>query len=136
MKSLVTAIILAFIFIATYGYCADIRGHRQGIWSIRGTEKQDRWIVIHHLSDGLRSGIYHIEVIGREKGAHKWSVKHLVNHMAITEKALQASIVKPLKKSAVYPEAFDDGYKEWLSQDSGKGGPVCETSIEHCMENM
>jgi hypothetical protein len=136
MKSLVFTIISAIILSASAGYCTDIRSHRNGIWSIKGTELQNRWIVIHHLSDGLRSGIYHIEVLGRGKKAHPWDVDHLVDHMAVTEGALLKSIIKPLKKGAVYPESFDGGYKMWLDRDEGEGRPVCDTSIEECMAKM
>jgi hypothetical protein len=136
MKSLLIGLVLSALFFVNHGYCADINGHQSGIWSVESTEKQERWIVIHNLNEGLRSGIYHIEVLGLEKGAPAWQVKHLVNHMAITEKALQSSIRKPLKKGTVYPETFDEAYRKWLHQGGGKTGPVCDTSIAHCMENL
>jgi hypothetical protein len=56
--------------------------------------------------------------------------------MAITQSALAACVVKPLNKGAVYPETFDDAYKDWQKQNSGKGGAVCTSSLEQCMKAL
>ena len=104
-----------------------------GIWSINGTGKEQRWIVIHNLADGKKTGIYHIEVIQKATGAPSWQIERLVKHMAITEAALKRSVVKPLNSGAVYPEAFDDARAEWQAQNGGKGGEVCSTSVIDCM---
>ncbi len=107
--------------------------HEKGIWSIEGTDKHDRWVIIHGLTKSIGSGIFHIEVIAREKSAPKWDIERLVNHLAITEKALKSSIIKPLNSGSVYPEPFDNAYDQWLKSNSGKGGVVCSTSVIKCM---
>ena len=111
----------------------DIQSHDKGIWSINGTEKEQRWLVIHNLADGKKTGIYHIEVIQKATGAPSWRIEHLARHMAITETALIRSVVKPLSSGAVYPEAFDDALAEWQAENGGNGGEVCRTSVIDCI---
>ena len=111
----------------------DINSHEMGIWSIAGSEKQQRWIVIHNLSEAKTTGIYHIEVIQRAAGAPTWQIVRLVNHMAITEKALKRSVIKSLDKGAVYPEPFNDAFAKWKMQNDGNGGAVCESSVMECI---
>ncbi|HTZ00437.1 MAG TPA: DUF5086 family protein, partial [Rhodocyclaceae bacterium] len=60
-----------------------------------------------------------------------WQFRHLAKHMAVTEAALRAGIVKPLKKGAVYPESFDAAYVEWKALGDG---PVCRTSVMECLQ--
>lgn len=111
----------------------NIPGHETGIWSIEGTDQEQRWIVIHNLAEGKKSGIYHIEVIQRKTGVPAWQIERLLNHMAITEAALKRSIIKPLTRGAVYPEPFDDALAKWTAQNGGKGGDVCHTSVKDCL---
>ena len=112
---------------------AAIAGHESGIWSIAGTEQAQRWLVIHNLAEAGTSGIYHIEVIQRPVGAPAWQIERLAPHMAITEAALKHSIVKPLQRGAVYPEAFDDALRAWHAMNGGKGGNICHTSVLECL---
>jgi hypothetical protein len=72
-------------------------------------------------------------VIGRKHGNAAWQVEHLVRHMAITEKALKASVKTPLNKGAVYPESFNNAYSSWQKENDGKGGAICDTSLIECM---
>jgi hypothetical protein len=131
-------IIIAFLLLLTsvFAFAGDIdlQGHAKGIWSIAGTETSQRWIVIHDLAEGGTTGVYHIEVIKRKLGAPSWQIERLSAHMAITGKALKRSVVKPLKSGAVYPEAFDDGFKKWKAENNGKGGAVCTTSVPECLQ--
>lgn len=106
--------------------------HSSEIWSIKGTKLQNRWIIIH--PEIPSSGIYHIEVIARAKGDPVWKIKHLANHLAITEAALSRSILAPLKKGAVYPESFNNGYSQWKSLNSGAGGEICQTDVVQCLK--
>ena len=135
MKTTFSVLLILFLYISpVYGQDTGLHNHVKGIWSIESTAEQDRWIVIHNLEEGIKTGIYHVEVIGRVKDDPVWKITRLVNHMAVTEKALKDSVVKPLEKGAVYPEAFDDAYTQWLSQNSDKGGAICNTSIIDCMK--
>ena len=91
-------------------------------------------MIVHDIENSVNSGIYHIEVIGRAHNAPAWQVERLVRHMAITEKALKASVKKPLIKGAVYPESFDSAYAEWRQENKGKGGMVCDTTVLDCIQ--
>lgn len=119
-----------------FGFFASdiaIAEYRNAIWSIQATQNMKRWIVIHNIEGAALSGIYHIEVLGRKNGDAVWQIKHLVDHMAITDKALKASIKKPLKRGAVYPEAFNNAYTSWQQENGGNGGAICDTSVLDCI---
>jgi hypothetical protein len=111
---------------------AAIFQHKPGIWAIPGTAKLNRWIVIHGLAASETSGVFHIEVIGREKGRPAWDITHLCNHMAITLAALKKSVVKALKSGAVYPESFDSAYAAWQQVPEAQR-PICERSVLDCL---
>ena len=112
---------------------ADIESHETGIWSITGTQKEQRWIIIHNLTEGKTTGVYHIEVIQRAVDAPAWQIVRLMKHMAITREALKRSIIVPLDEGAVYPEQFDDALAGWKAKNGGKGGSVCNTSVMECV---
>jgi len=109
---------------------ADLFAHKAGIWALPETETHNRWVVIHNLEAAKTSGVFHIEVIARKKGAPKWSITRLCPHMAITGEALARSVTQPRSSGAVYPEGFDDAYGAWK-----KGGqkPICSQSVIECL---
>lgn len=125
---------LVVLFLSTRALAADIPAHKAGIWSIPPAKGLTRWVIIHDLEASASSGIYHIEVIGRKKGAPAWKIIRLVRHMAITEQALAANLKAPLTKGGVYPESFNDAYGEWRKENGGSGGFVCSTSLLACMD--
>ncbi|MCK7510905.1 MAG: DUF5086 domain-containing protein [Desulfobacterales bacterium] len=93
-----------------------------------------RWIVIHNLDEARGSEIFHIEVIGREKGEAILGRQRIRPHMAVTLEALKRSVIKPLQTGAVYPEPFDDAHAAWEKDfDAGKKD-VCDTSILECVK--
>ena len=133
MRSLVTFV--AIIALAVAAVAAPIsrqslRSHENGLWSLDSSEKLDRWIEIHNLKDAIKTGVFHIDVIARKKGDPVWKIEHLKPHMAISLKALLASIRKPLKKGSVYPETFNYAYEAWLKGDTK---PVCRTTVLECL---
>ena len=132
MKTIIFLVALFF----NYSVCADINleTNSTGIWSIAQTAQQNRWIIIHNLSEAQTTGIYHIEVIGRNKKAPIWQIEHLAKHIAINKPALLKSIIKPLKKGDVYPESFDNAFSMWQKENYGKGGAVCTSSVVECMK--
>jgi Domain of unknown function (DUF5086) len=113
---------------------ATLETHETGLWLIAATPQQNRWVIIHNKDEAKTTGIYHIEVIGRDKKAPVWAIKHLANHIAITKTALQSSIVKPLKLGGVYPESFNTAYDAWKKENNGKGGFICTTSVVTCLK--
>lgn len=104
-----------------------------GIWSIKGSSQQDKWIVIHNIDNRNGNTIYHIEILSRKKTAPLWKIEHLAPHMAITKPALSKSIIKQLRRGAVYPESYNFAYHKWLIENSNTGGFVCSTSIAQCI---
>jgi hypothetical protein len=137
MKSTIIVILLLFIVcFACEAYAVDetaFFSHKPGIWAIEGKGKLARWIVIHNLAEAKGTGIFHIEVIGHVKGRPSWDIKHICNHMAITEDALKRSVRKPLDKGAVYPEAFDDAYAKWKKDAEAGQKVVCDRSVLECL---
>jgi hypothetical protein len=132
MKTILFLITLFF----NYSVSADmtIESHTKGIWSITLTSQQNRWLIIHNLTEAQTTGIYHIEVIARHKKSPAWQIQHLAAHIAITKLALLASIIKPLNKGDVYPETFDDALSIWQKENNGKGGAVCNTTVLDCIK--
>lgn len=114
-------------------FSADLGAHSAGIWTIESTQDMSRWLVIHNLDEAKATGVYHIEVIGRRNGDAAWQILHLARHMAITEEALNGSVIEPLQRGAVYPESFNDAFGAWGKENDGKGGEICVTSVMECM---
>ena len=138
MHSMKSIIPFIFLLLVQSAYCADVDllQHEKGIWSITGTAEKNMWIVIHNLKEAKETGIYHIEVLARGFNDPAWKVEHVVNHMAITQSALAAGVIKPLDKGAVYPETFNNAYNDWKKQNSGKGGFVCTSHLSECMQTV
>ena len=132
MMKIITTII--FMFVSAIALAQDITTHEPGIWSIAPTATMKRWIIIHNMEQARESGVFHIEVVGRNTGDAAWQVKHLVPHMAITAEALKKSVIEPLKKGGVYPETYDDAYAKWLKENNNRGGSICVTSVLECMQ--
>ena len=132
MKKIIFFVIVFF----NYSAYADVNleSNPTGIWSITPTAQQNRWLIIHNLSEAQTTGIYHIEVIGRNKKAPVWQIEHLAKHIAINKPALLKSIIKPLKKGDVYPESFDNAFSAWQKENDGKGGAVCTSSVIECIK--
>jgi hypothetical protein len=124
---------MAILPLSAWAAGLDPASNGAGIWSIGDGPGMKRWIVIHDPGSSRANGVYHIEIVGRKTGDPAWRIVHLVPHMAITAKALQASVVEPLESGAVYPESFDDAYAAWQAQNDGAGGNVCTTTVIECM---
>jgi len=111
----------------------DIFAAPKGIWAIPAPEGCTRWIVIHNLDEARQSGIFHIEVLEREDGKPDWEFRRLCSHMALTQEALEHSVLRPLEKGAVYPESFDDAYAAWKREAADGEAPVCSSSVAECL---
>ncbi|ABI26436.1 DUF5086 family protein [Shewanella oneidensis] len=119
-------------FLASTVLASDVGDHKAGIWSIESAQDMTRWIIIHNIESDANTAVFHIEVIGRKHGHAVWQIERLVHHMAITEKALKASVKIPLKSGAVYPESFNHAYLSWQKENNGMGGAICDTSVIEC----
>jgi len=112
---------------------AALFGHKQGIWAIEDKGTLQRWVVIHNLAQARDTGIFHLEVIAHEKGRPSWDVKRICPHMAVTKDALKRSVIKPLNRGAVYPEAFDDAYAKWKKEADEGRKVICDRSVLECL---
>jgi hypothetical protein len=137
MKGILPVMLMLFMgALACEAYAVDeaaIFNHKPGIWAIEGKGKLSRWIVIHNLAEAKNTRAFHIEVVGRVKGRPSWDIKHICNHMAISEDALKRSVTKPLDKGAVYPDAFDDAYAKWKKDAEAGQKVVCDRSVQECL---
>ena len=104
------------------------------IWALSSGSVNHRWLVIHNLPTAAQEGVYHIEVMERLPSEKPWQFKHLAKHMAISEEALRASLIKPMKRGAVYPETFNDAFAEWKKQNAEGRAEVCQTSVAACLK--
>ena len=87
MLAVVAAVLLLTVKCA-FAKNPDIASNDKGIWSIVGSEKEDRWVIIHNLAEAQVTGLFHIEVIQEGIDAPAWQIVRIVKHMAITEDAL------------------------------------------------
>ena len=68
--------------------------------------------MIHNLAAGKKTGVYHVEILERRRSRPSWELKRLAAHMAVSEAALRASVRRPLRSGRVYPEQFDEVFRE------------------------
>jgi hypothetical protein len=140
MKTIATIVVLLSSLLVGNGTVTgdsgpDIFGHKSGIWQIEGTAGQKRWLIIHNLEDAKNIGLFHIEIIGRNKGQPVWSIVRLCDHMAISQEALRRSVIRPLKSGGVYPESFDAAYAKWKNKSDQGRSDICTTTVADCLRS-
>jgi hypothetical protein len=92
-----------------------------------------RWVEIHDVEGAGSDALYHISVLRRLKTDPVWNLKHVVAHMAITAAALSRSVAPVVSHmGTAYPEAYEEGYKNWLGLRKKGGAPICDTSVMEC----
>lgn len=130
-----SALLVLSSFIAIASASAEWQGRIDGdVWSLPSSATSSRWLVIHDRDAARAEGVYHVEVLERATGAPLWQVNHLAPHMAVTERALRASIVEPLRRGAVYPEAFDEAFAKWKEENAQRSAPVCTSTVIECLK--
>ena len=128
-------LLLAVAFLPVRGDAGpDLFSHNPGIWQIEGTPGQRRWLIIHNLAEARATGIFHIEIIGRRNGQPAWSIVHICDHMAITQAALERSVIRPLDNGAVYPENFEAALARWKKEADQGRQRICTTSVSDCLQ--
>ena len=55
--------------------------------------------------------------------------------MAVTWRALRASVREPLKSGRVYPEHFEQALAAWQKQREAGDAPVCDRTVLDCLES-
>lgn len=132
-----TAAIAIFFGILSF-HCAEdskLFSHQRGLWEIAPYKNQNRWIIIHNLDKARDEGIFHIEIIAREKGKKVWEILRIRKHMAITIDALERSVKRPIGTGDVYPESFLDAYSQWKKNAAQGIKTICTTSVDECLRN-
>ena len=104
-----------------------------GSWALQSPTQAKRWVIIRDLGEGHSTGIYHVEVLERLPGQQRWQFKRLAAHMAVTTKALRASVVRAIKRDEPYPELFREGLARWRKLNEGGQAPICATTITDCL---
>jgi hypothetical protein len=102
-------------------------------WRVQSPAGVRRWIEIHDLAAGAATGVYHVQVLERRIGSHRWEFRSVVAHMALTEAALRASIVGVAKERSVYPETYQAGFKAWQDRAAEGDPPLCRTDLANCL---
>ncbi|MGS8176728.1 DUF5086 family protein [Pseudomonas aeruginosa] len=95
----------------------------QPLWSLPAAPGLSRWLIVHNLSS----------VLERRQGQQPWQFQRLAAHLALTEQALRASIVAPLKRGGVYPESYQFAYRQWQERQAAGQAPVCRRTVDECL---
>lgn len=103
------------------------------LWALQSAPGTLRWIEIHNLRSAAADGVFHVEVLERRTADPAWQIKHRAGHMAVTDAALRASIVKPLKRGSVYPETYDYAYAKWVKDKEAGQARICDSTILACL---
>jgi hypothetical protein len=128
-----TPLVATFLFMIA-SQSGDLFDHRAGLWSLPAVGETLRWVEIHNVEEARRSGVFHIQVLSRRRADPAWKVQSVAAHMAITVAALQRSVVSRLSTGSVYPEQFDEAYREWeRARRAGTAAPVCDTTVDRCL---
>ena len=99
-------------------------------WQIAGEPSMVTWIEIHNREEAPTSGVAHVEVLARKRGAPVWEVEHVCGHLAVTTAALQRSVLRPYRTGSVYPETFITAYQRWRADEQKGAAAVCSTTIQ------
>jgi hypothetical protein len=103
------------------------------LWSISAPSGIVRWLEIHNLDTAKADGLYHIEVLERRSIDPPWKFKSLAHHMAVTEEALRASAIAPLKRGSVHTGTYDDAFEKWKVAQANNNAFICETTVIACL---
>jgi hypothetical protein len=106
------------------------------LWKLDSAEGSVRWLEIHNLQAVAVDGLYHVEVMQRSASDPVWKFEVLAAHMAVTDAAIRASIVSPLRRAFAYQEAFDQGMREWQQAQAHNQAFVCRTSVNACLAQI
>lgn len=104
------------------------------LWSIQSPPGTVRWIEIHNLDSAARDGLFHLEVLERGASDPVWKIRHVCSHLAVTESALRASVLKPLSRGSVYPETYQSALARWKRDQSEGRAAICKSTIAMCMQ--
>jgi hypothetical protein len=104
--------------------------YASNFWEIPSPPDKTLWIEIHKTDEAKTSGIAHISVYSRKKGAPGWESKWVCAHIAITTEALLRSVSRPSKLLGLYPESYYEALKRWEDDQKKGQAQICTTSIQ------
>ncbi len=110
--------------------------YKRECWQIGGPPGETRYIEIHTLVEAPKTGIAHISILSRKKGAPVWEFDRLVPHLAITTEALRDSVIKPTKDRGSYPEEFEYEYARWKTEQVQGKAFVCEVPVSQYLASI
>lgn len=105
-------------------------------WILPAVPGELRWVNLKEPRQNSADGILHIEVLARAPRGKPWAFKRLAAHMAITEQALLASVVKAGSYGGVYPESYYEARKRWDALAAEGKAPVCTTTLLGCLKSV
>jgi len=130
MKYLLTFIAVFSIFIAPAGSETKPDIYSIACWLLPGSPGKITWVEIMNREEAKATGIAHVWVLARKKGAPKWEIEHVCYHIAITTEALRRSVTQPYKTAgAYYPDVYYERLESWRREQKEGKAIVCTTSI-------
>jgi hypothetical protein len=133
MQRFTIVTVITLLASVALGAPATVPGENE-LWELSRDDSAVRWLVIHNLAEGKKSGVFHVEVLERKLEDPAWRFTRLVAHMAVTQQALRASVSKPLRSGHVYPEHFHHAFAEWQKEEAAGTATICETAVQDCLE--
>jgi hypothetical protein len=55
--------------------------------------------------------------------------------MAVTRAALQASVIRPIRRDEPYPEHFHQAMRRWLKLREAGEATLCATTVTECLSD-
>jgi hypothetical protein len=102
-------------------------------WRLVSPAGTARWLEIHDLESGNKTGLFHVQVLERSAGSQPWQFRSLADHLALTESALRTSIVSKSSETSVYPETFNYAFKDWAAKLASGDAPICKSTVSECL---
>jgi hypothetical protein len=124
---------LAAFFVSQFCFAAWAGTISSTLWALPPGEGKVRWLEIHNLKTASVDGLFHVQVLERKRTDPVWDSRSVADHMALTEAALRASIVAPLKAGSVYPERFEGGFAKWQTAQAAGHASVCNSTVLSCL---
>ena len=103
-------------------------------WEIEGAPGRITWVEIHNRAEAPSTGVAHVSILTRKKGAPASEVEWLVPYIAITTEALQRSVLRPFKTRSVYPERYLEAYKRWQADEQSGTAAICSNSLQDALK--
>jgi hypothetical protein len=136
MKHLLTFIAVFCIFTVPARAESKPDIYSTAFWLIPGPPEKITWVEIMNREEARTTGIAHVWVLARRKGAPSWEIEHVSCHIAITTEALQRSVIQPYKTRGAYPDSYFEALGRWHNEEKKGTAIICTTSIADCLKQQ